>query len=116
MGNALGNRIYSLRKAKGLTQEELGQRVGVTKAQINKYETGVTQNLKRSVAEAMAKALDVSPGYLMGWTDESVTHEREQSLSNDGERELLRIYRALGIRDRVKLLTLAIQLEDDMKA
>lgn len=115
MGNALGNRIFTLRKERGLTQEELGAKVGVTKAQINKYETGVTQNLKRSVAEAMAKALGVSPGYLMGWTEDSIPHEKEQNLSNDGERELLRIYRDLSVRDRVKLLSFAIQLEDEKK-
>ena len=110
MGNALGNRIYSLRKAKGLTQEELGQRVGVTKAQINKYETGITQNLKRSVAEAMAAALDVSPAFLLGWQEKHPVLDGAK-LSSE-EEELLRIYRSLDVRKKIKLLSLAIELEE----
>ena len=110
MENAQGNRIYMLRKAKHMTQEELGQKVGVTKAQINKYETGVTRNLKRPIAEAMANALDVSPAFLLGW------QETKPAISglkiSKEEEELIRIYRALGVRDRIKLLSFAIDLEE----
>lgn len=60
-----GEKIKYLRKQKGLTQEELGQIVGVQKAAINKYETGVVINIKRDIIAALAKALDVSPVYLL---------------------------------------------------
>lgn len=43
-----GERIKELRLQKGLSQEELGAMIGVKKAAINKYETGVVVNLKRS--------------------------------------------------------------------
>ena len=33
----------------GLTQEELGKKVGVKKSAIYKYESGMVKNLKRSV-------------------------------------------------------------------
>jgi len=56
-----GEKIRALRKANGLTQEELGRLIGVQKAAINKYETGVVVNLKRPVMSALAKALHVSP-------------------------------------------------------
>lgn len=110
MGNALGNRIYTLRKARGLTQEELGQRVGVTKAQINKYETGITQNLKRPVAEAVADALEVSPAFLLGWQEKDDVINGKRMSSE--EEELIRIYRVLNVRNKVKLLNYAIELED----
>lgn len=56
-----GEKIRALRKAQGLTQEELGRLIGVQKAAINKYETGVVVNLKRPIMSALAKALHVSP-------------------------------------------------------
>lgn len=110
MRNDLGRTIYALRKRKGMTQEELGQRVGVTKAQINKYETGITQNLKRSTAEAMARALEVSPAFLLGWQETSSTVDGVKMSSE--EEELLRIYRFLDVRKKIKLLSFAIELEE----
>lgn len=59
--NQIGNIIRSARHAKGLTQEELGNIVGVTKATINKYETGVVSNFTRPRIEALSKVLDISP-------------------------------------------------------
>lgn len=66
----MGERIKALRLQQGLTQEELGEKVGVKKSAIYKYETGLVVNLKRSTIEKLAKALGVKPTYLMGMTDE----------------------------------------------
>ena len=69
----IGLRIKTSRKNAGMTQEELGKKVGVTKATINKYETGVVLNMKRPTIERIAVVLGVEPGYLMGWTDNTTT-------------------------------------------
>ena len=45
--------------------------VGVQKAAINKYETGIVINLKRSTIEKLANALDTSPAYLMGFVEKN---------------------------------------------
>ena len=66
----MGERIKALRTQQGLTQEELGEKVGVKKSAIYKYETGLVVNLKRSTIEKLAKALGVKPTYLMGMTNE----------------------------------------------
>lgn len=66
----MGERIKALRIQHGLTQEELGQKVGVQKSAIYKYETGLVVNLKRSMIEKLALALGVKPTYLMGLSDE----------------------------------------------
>ena len=42
----IGQRIRRLRLEHGLSQEELGAKVGLQKAAINKYETGTVVNLK----------------------------------------------------------------------
>ena len=56
-----GDRIKTLRTSKGLTQEELGDMIGIKKAAINKYETGLVVNLKRTTIMKLADALGVSP-------------------------------------------------------
>ena len=39
----LSENIIRLRRAKGVTQEELANFIGVTKASVSKWETGVSQ-------------------------------------------------------------------------
>ena len=60
-----GEKIKQLRKERGMTQEELGNLIGVQKAAINKYETGVVVNLKQATIAALADALHVSPVELL---------------------------------------------------
>jgi len=62
--------IKELRIKKGLTQEELGKILGVQKAAIQKYESGLVENIKRSSIIKMAQIFDVTPAYIMGWTDD----------------------------------------------
>ncbi len=64
-----GEKIKNLRTALNMSQEELGKKVGVQKAAINKYENDIVINLKRTVIVALARALDTTPAYLMGWDD-----------------------------------------------
>ncbi|MBR6766759.1 MAG: helix-turn-helix domain-containing protein [Clostridia bacterium] len=70
MKTVTAERIRELRMQRRMTQQELGEKIGVKKAAINKYETGLVVNLKRSTIGLLAEALGVSPGYLMGWTDD----------------------------------------------
>ena len=55
------NRIKHLRKAKGWTQSDLAEAVGVHFTTINKYETGVTE-LNAAKMEVIAEALGVQVG------------------------------------------------------
>ena len=124
-----GQRIKELRDAKGMTQEALGEKIGVTKATINKYETGIITNLKRATIADLSRALDVSPAYLMGWTNNidikenngmigsnsgtvNITNGAERALSPE-ELELLRIYNSLPVKRRIELLSTAIALEEN---
>lgn len=52
-----------------MSQEELGKRVGVQRAAVNKYETGGVTNIPLSTVEKIAKVFDVSPSYVVGWDD-----------------------------------------------
>ena len=77
-----GDRIKQLRLALGMSQEELGQKVGVKKAAINKYETGIVVNLKRSVIDKLSTALHTTPSYLMGW-DTAATEPKDKDDEDD---------------------------------
>ena len=63
----MGERIRDARIAKGLTQEQLAERVHVTKQAIYKYETGIVTNIPLDKLEGIAACLGVAPGYLTGW-------------------------------------------------
>lgn len=69
MTNNIGNRIKELRKLAGLSQEELGRRVGVQRAAINKYEKGTVTNIPIQTIEQMAMIFEVSPTYIVGWNN-----------------------------------------------
>ena len=60
-----------LRIQHGMTQEELGAKIGVKKSAIYKYENGIVVNLKRSTIAKLASVLDVSPSWLMSMGDDS---------------------------------------------
>ena len=67
----IGDRIRKLREQCSLTQEEVGKKIGVTKATVNRYETGEI-DIKRTIAIKLADVLNTTPQYIMGW-DESET-------------------------------------------
>lgn len=55
----VGKIIREARRAKRLTQAELGSIVGVQKSAIAKYESGRVVNIKRSTLQKLAIALDL---------------------------------------------------------
>jgi len=63
----IGERIKKRREILGIAQTELAEKVKMSKQTIYKYENGIITNIPSDKIEAIAKALDVSPGYLMGW-------------------------------------------------
>lgn len=62
-----GERIKQLRKEHKLTQEELGSKIGVQKAAIQKYEKGTVTNIKKESLLKLAQILDTTPEYILGW-------------------------------------------------
>lgn len=61
-----GEMIKYYRKKLGLTQEELGNYVGVQKSAIAKYENGRIENLKRSTIEKLSELFGILPSELLG--------------------------------------------------
>ena len=67
MSKTIGERIKYLRLLADMSQEELGNRVGVQRAAINKYEKGSVTNIPIATIEKIAQTFDVSPNYIVGW-------------------------------------------------
>lgn len=65
----IGKRIYDRRMELGLTLQEVADRVGVQNSTIYRYEKGEIKRIKLPVVEAIASALQISPGYLIGRED-----------------------------------------------
>ena len=63
-------KLKELRKAKGLTLDELAAEVGTSKQTIHRYENGVISNIPPEKIESLAYALGTSPSELMGWDDD----------------------------------------------
>ena len=64
----IANKLKELRKARGMTLEELAERVGTSKQTIHRYENGVITNIPPEKVEILAGALSTTPSHLMGWT------------------------------------------------
>lgn len=129
-----GDRIKAARKAKGLTQRELADKVGVKYSAIHKYEAGLIVNLKRDIIAKLAEALEVKPSYLLG-LDDTLAYEVEESQSGRtkakedmyrtfgvehsaadlrmvGERTALLYYKALDRRCAPELLGLINEVDE----
>ncbi len=72
----IGEKIAKLRASKGWTLERLGDEVGVGKSTVRKWERGEIKNMRRDKLEAIAKAFNITPEYLLGWEDKKETDPR----------------------------------------
>ena len=63
----MGLRIRQKRHELNLTLEELGDKLGIQKSAISKWERGEVMNIKREYIDKMATLFDVSPQWLMGY-------------------------------------------------
>lgn len=58
----MGNMLRAAREAKGMTQEELEKKSGISRQTISAIENGKTTNVKSGTLLALAKALDTTIG------------------------------------------------------
>lgn len=61
----IGEKIRAARLEKGMTQEALGELLGVQKSAIAKYESGRVVNIKRSTLKKISDILGIKPSELI---------------------------------------------------
>jgi transcriptional regulator with XRE-family HTH domain len=73
----ISEKIKSRRDGLGLTLQEVGDHIGVSKATVQRYESGEIKNLKLETIEKLAEILKTTPAYLMGWEEEKKPNQLE---------------------------------------
>lgn len=99
----IGERIRTLRLSRGLTQRELGKRVGVSAAAITQLESGTSKVPKGTVLNGLCRELRTNGPWLLEGVGES-----SASVSLDADRqELVLIFDDLPLQGRELLLAQA---------
>ncbi len=110
----VGKRIRHRRWMVGMTQQQLGEVVGIKFQQIQKYETGMNR-VSASRLWDIAAALDVSISFFFEGLDEDVVsveqimenNQRGDLLADKEALELVRSYYAIPEQQRRRLFDLA---------
>lgn len=95
----MGKRIEFRRKQLGLNQDELAHKLGYKhKTSISKIEKGINE-VSQSMIPEIAKALDTTIGYIMGW------EQQDSSIYylSDTEREIINLYRKMNADGKTKV-------------
>lgn len=66
-------RIKNRRLSLELSYQDLSDATGISKSTLQRYETGFIKKVPINQMEVLAKALHVTPAYLMGWEESSPT-------------------------------------------
>lgn len=82
----IGSRIRMYRKESGLTQEQLADKINVTKSRVSNWEQGINRPDAYILAD-ICRALNVPPSNLLG------VHLSADDLS-DRERKVIQAYRS----------------------
>lgn len=69
----IGERIKQRRLELGYTADTLAKMLNKNRATIYRYENGDIENMPIDVLEPLAKALNTTPAYLIGWSSEQST-------------------------------------------
>jgi len=88
----IGNKIKTARLAKGFTQEELGNLIGVQKSAVAKYENGRVVNIKRSVLAKISKVLDIPAVELVSDIEEKPVEMAERHFEMIMDEDLNEIF------------------------
>lgn len=70
MKDKISERMLQRRKGLKLSLQEVANKVGCTASTIRKWEQGIIPSMKTDNLQALAEALDCSPVWLMGLTDD----------------------------------------------
>ena len=71
----MDNFIKNRRKELGITLEDIGNYVGVSKGTVQRWETGGISNMRRDRIKKLSEILKISPDMLLGDAEEKQTEE-----------------------------------------
>ena len=115
----IGERIKQRRLELGYTADMLAKMLNKNRATIYRYENGDIENMPIDVLEPLAKALNTTPAYLMGWNDSEQSVEPKPKDGYYTDREAAEFAEYLRTRPGARMLFSAakdISKEDLEKA
>lgn len=101
-------RILSLMNQKQISYADLAKATGFSKSALQRYVTAETDKIPIDRVIAIAKALNVSPAYLMGWKED----EPQTVAVTEEEKQFLQLIRQLSPQGRAA----AAQMLQSLKA
>lgn len=114
LNQMIGVRLRITRKLRGLTQTQLGEMLGVTFRQVQKYENG-TNRLSAASLGHLCAALDCYPIEILNGGEMNDREVLNLALANGFEDVMIRIAR-LGEAQRASVKHALVSLLDDMTA
>jgi len=82
----MGSRIRDLRLGRKLTQEEMGQIVGISGAAISQWESDTTKGIKPENFLRFCAYFSVDPYWLAFGTEDAPKHPPKRRVESDNER------------------------------
>lgn len=108
--NTTMHRIQNRRLELKLSYQDLASKTNMSKSTLQRYETGAIKNIPIDKLIIIAKALDVSPLWLMGFDENNINDK----LSNE-EKQLISDLRNLNDLGKKKVFTYTKDLIDNPK-
>lgn len=80
MDDNIGERIKVIRNARFISQDDLAQRVGVSKSTVSRWESGSIENIGGSTLRKVAEALGTSLNVLLGISGPTIEELRANGI------------------------------------
>lgn len=103
----VGYLIKKARTERGMTQEELAEKVGVKKSAVAKWENGRVSEIKRTNLKNLADALGLDPNQLLGDAEFSKKSVNEDGLT-ESQRKLIAFAKTVP-EDKAEMILKVIQ-------
>lgn len=103
----IGDKIKTHRKALGLTQTELGERLGVKVNAVSKWECGRVEDIPTSKIKALAQIFGVKPSYLIDDDAPTLEEKNDAPELSESAEKLLNVIPQLTPENQKLLLEVA---------
>lgn len=108
------DRLKQKRLEAGLTLEEVAKAVGVTKATVQRWESGLIANMKRDKIVILAKTLRTTPAYILGLEENTNYGVNNGIIGNNNQNNHIYNGRKISVLEDA-ILTICKNLTDKQK-
>lgn len=97
-------RIRQRRTEIGMSADTLAEKIGVSRSTVFRYENGFIEKIPMNNLVPIARALNTTIGYLMGWDDNPEIAEPTPVIRSGSETEAMRYFESLSESRKVEAL------------